>query len=127
MPPHKKPMAVRELHGTAHRNKHRNTNNVPEPIKGIGPASAYLTAIEKEVWDEVVGIACPGVLGNTDRIGLEMLCKLIAEMRTDFDNMTAAKITQLSNALGRFGMTPADRMKLNVPKKKEAATGFAAL
>lgn len=127
MPAPKKPMAVRELHGTAHRNKHRNNDSAPEPARGIGPPVSCLTEMEQAVWDEVVGISCPGVLGNTDRIALEMMCRLIVEMRTNFAEMTAAKITQLSNALGRFGMTPSDRMKLNVPKKKEEATGFAAL
>jgi hypothetical protein len=57
-----------------------------------------------------------GVLGEADRLALETLCRLVVEMRTDFKEMTAAKLTQMSNLLGRFGMTPSDRTKIVVPK-----------
>jgi len=119
-----KPMALRELHGTANRNKQRNNDDVPVPTNGIGPAvrpgsGSNLNEGEQAIWDEIVSISYAGVLGEADRIALEMMCKLVYEMRTGFADMTAAKLTQLSSLLGRFGMTPSDRTKITVPKAEK--------
>ncbi len=131
MPTPRKPMALRELHGTASDHPGRQNQNQPEPTRGIGPADNGrhvngLNHNEQLIWDEIVGISYAGVLGEADRIALEMMCRLINEMRTNFADMTAAKITQLSGLLGRFGMTPSDRTKIVVPKN-EKKNGFADL
>lgn len=116
----KKPSALKVLQGTDQRNKTRMNPNEPVPVRGIGPGHNSLNEYELEIWDEVVGISYRGVLGEADRIALEMMCRLIAEMRLDFAEMTAAKITQLSQLLGRFGMTPSDRTKIVIPKEQNA-------
>jgi len=116
----KKPSALKAVQGTDKRNKDRMNPNEPVPVRGIGPCHDSLSEYEAEVWDEVVGISYAGVLGEADRIALEMMCRLIAEMRLNFKDMTAAKITQLSQLLGRFGMTPSDRTKIVIPKKENA-------
>lgn len=126
MPRNRTPMAIREVTGTAHRNKHRQNPNEPKPVNGIGPAPSHLTELQKTIWDEVVAVSVPGVLGDTDRLALEVLAKLIDTMRRDFESMTAAQITQLINLCGRFGMTPVDRMKIQVPGKPKT-NGFADL
>lgn len=110
------PSALKALRGTDKKNPQRMNNNEPVPVRGIGPAHSSLTEYENEIWDEIVGISYAGVLGEADRIALEMMCRLVAEMRLDFVEMTAAKITQLSQLIGRFGMTPSDRTKIVIPK-----------
>lgn len=114
----KKPSALKAIQGTDQKNKDRLNENEPVPVRGIGPAGSVLNEYEQAIWDEVVGISYAGVLGEADRIALEMMCRLIAEMRLNFEEMTAAKITQLSQLLGRFGMTPSDRTKIVIPKKE---------
>ena len=116
----KKPSALKAVQGTDKKNKDRMNPSEPVPVRGIGPNHSSLTEYESAIWDEVVGISYAGVLGEADRIALEMMCRLIAEMRLDFEEMTAAKITQLSQLLGRFGMTPSDRTKIVIPKKDNA-------
>jgi len=116
----KKPQALRELHGTANRNKHRDNQEQPEVTRGIGPPSNRLTAEQKEIWDEIVGQMYAGVLAEGDRLALELLCRLVLEMRNNFEEMNASKITQLVGLLSRFGMTPSDRTKIIVPKKEES-------
>lgn len=116
----KKPSALKAVQGTDQKNKDRMNANEPIPTRGIGPAHTSLTEFERKIWDEVVGIQYAGVLGEADRIALEMMCRLIAEMRLDFVEMTAAKITQLSQLIGRFGMTPSDRTKIVVPKQEKS-------
>lgn len=113
----RKPTALKKLQGSDKIHPGRINHNEPTPARGIGPANSTLTEYEQEIWDEVVGISYRGVLGEADRIALEMMCRLIAEMRLDFAEMTAAKITQLSQLLGRFGMTPSDRTKIVIPKE----------
>ena len=122
----RKPQALRELNGTSKDHPDRQNPNQPIPTKGIGPPNKVLTEYEQNIWDEIVGISYPGVLGEADRIALEMMCRLVGEMRMDFESMTAAKITQLSGLVGRFGMTPSDRSKIVVPKVAKA-NGFASL
>ena len=114
----RKPTALKQVQGTDKRNKTRMNLNEPTPVRGIGPAHKLLTEYEQEVWDEIVGISYRGVLGEADRIALEMMCRLVAEMRLNYGEFTAAKLTQLSQLLGRFGMTPSDRTKIVIPKKE---------
>ena len=114
----RKPQALREIQGTAKDHPGRQNKEQPVPVRGIGPNHSSLTEYESAIWDEVVGISYAGVLGEADRIALEMMCRLIAEMRLNFEEMTAAKITQLSQLLGRFGMTPSDRTKIVIPKQE---------
>lgn len=114
----RKPTALKKLQGTDKLHPERLNANEPIPARGIGPAHPSLNEYEQEIWDEVVGISYNGVLGEADRIGMEMMCRLIAEMRLNFAEMTAAKITQLSQLIGRFGMTPSDRTKISIPKEK---------
>ena len=118
------PTALKQMRGTDKKNPARMNNNEPVATKGIGPAirsgsGCNLTQVEQDIWDEVVAISYAGVLGEADRVSLEMMCRLINEMRTNFTGMTAAKITQLSQLLGRFGMTPSDRTKITVPKAEK--------
>lgn len=122
----KKPTALKELNGSAKHDPQRINKNEPVPSRGIGPPASILSKYEQDVWDEVVGQMYAGVLGEADRIALEMMCRLIAEMRLNFEEMTAAKITQLSQLLGRFGMTPSDRTKIVVPKA-ESKNPFESL
>lgn len=119
MPNPKKPQALRELHGTANRNKHRDNDSQPTPTRGIGPAPKHLNELEAAAWDEIVGNLYVGVLGEGDKFALETLARLVVEMRTNFELMPAAKLTQMINLFGRFGMTPSDRTKIVVPKQKE--------
>ena len=118
----KKPSALKAVQGTDKKNKDRLNPNEPTPVRGIGPAHKSLGEYEKEIWDEIVGISYAGVLGEADRLVLEMMCRLTAEMRNDYAEFTAAKLTQLSQLCGRFGMTPSDRTKIVIPKGEKKNT-----
>ena len=119
MPNPKKPQALRELHGTSGRNKQRDVENPAVATRGIGPPANVLTESQKLIWDEIVGVSYAGVMGEADRIALELMCRLVEEMRTNFTEMTASKLSQLNSILSKFGMTPSDRSKINVPKTEK--------
>jgi len=122
----KKPMAVRELHGTAHRNKQRNNDDAPQPERGIGPAPSYFTEAEVEVWDYLVTIMHDDVLKEPDRPTFEVLAKLFYRFRYGtFDKeatipaLMAAELNKMVGIMSLYGMTPADREKIKVKKKSE--------
>lgn len=119
----KKPMALRELHGTANRNKQRNNDDAPVPTRGIGPAPEYFSEGEREVWDYLVTIMHPGVLAEPDRPTFEVMAKLFYRFRHGtFDKeapipaLMAAELTKLCSLMSLYGMTPSDRQKIVVPK-----------
>jgi len=119
MPQPRKPTALRKLQGTIDDHPGRQNKNQPEPERGIGPPPSHLDDTHQNVWDEIVSNMYAGVLGEADRMALETLTRLVVEMRTNFEEMTAAKLSQLSTLLGRFGMTPSDRTKIVVPKQEK--------
>lgn len=111
------PTAIKEARGSFKNHPERRPDGEMQPLEGIGPAPATLV-VEFEIWDELVEMMPAGVLGNTDRVALETLCKLVFKMRHDFDRMTAAQLGKLESLLSRFGMTPSDRTKIVMPKGK---------
>ena len=130
MPAPKMPKAVRELRGTADRNKHRDNQNAPVPERGIGPAPDYFTKGEVEVWDYLVTVMHPGVLGEPDRPTFEIMAKLFYRFRHGehgkdavIPQLVAAELARLDSIMGRYGMTPSDRQKIVVKKGKDK-TGF---
>lgn len=122
----KKPAALRELHGTANRNKHRDNQSQPATIGGIGPAPDYFTEKERECWDFLVSCMWPGVMGKSDRPTMELMARLFHRFRYgQFDKeavvpaLNGAELSRLDSLLARYGMTPSDRTKIVVPKDEK--------
>lgn len=113
-----KPTAVLELVGAYKKNPQRKRKNEPKPTEGIG-AFVEGSTVLSEVWDEVVRQVVPGVLTISDRLALELVCRLLAEIRLKPDEISVGKVTALANLLGRFGLTPADRAKVTIPEAEE--------
>tara|TARA_B100002003_G_scaffold193510_1_gene183019 strand:- start:2876 stop:3250 length:375 start_codon:yes stop_codon:yes gene_type:complete len=109
MPTPRKPAKIQEI--SAWKKNPQRRREEFEPVGDIGPAPESLT-VEFEIWDELVAMFPPGILGSSDRVALEVLCRLVFKMRYDFENMSAAQIARLENLLGRFGLTPSDRSKV---------------
>ena len=61
-----------------------------------------------------------GVLTDADWPSVVMASKLWAEFMEDSENMNTARLTRLHRMLGDFGMNPAERASLSVPKPKAA-------
>jgi phage terminase small subunit len=111
------PTAVHELRGSFDKNPQRRRNGEPQPKGGIGPAPEHMDEFEQAVWDELVDLAVPNVLGDADRILLERCSKLLAKSRRDPDHFNGTNEGHLMSYLSRMGMTPSDRAKLSVGKK----------
>lgn len=129
----KKPMAIRELHGTAHRNKQRNPENPVEITRGIGPAPERFTEQQSEVWDYLVSIMFAGVLAESDRPTFEILAVLFHRFRygtyeedATCPALAVGELNRMDSIMSRYGMTPSDRAKISVPKG-EKKNGFESL
>ena len=120
-----KPTAVLELVGAYKKDPQRKRLKEPKPTKGIGSFVLGPTDLA-EIWDEVVGQVVPGVLTISDRMALELVCRLYAEIRLKPDKISVGKVTALANLLGRFGLTPSDRAKISMPEeeKEDEWSGF---
>ncbi len=133
MPKPRTPTALRDVKGMDKKNPSRRNENEPEPTRGIGPAPKHFDKKHQAIWDEIVGISYAGVLGEADRIALEIMVSLLYRFRnaTYRKNskvvlLTGVELGRLSGLISQFGMTPSDRSKINVPKNP-AKNGFSGL
>jgi hypothetical protein len=121
----KKPTQLKIVNGSAKHDPQRINRDEPD-AQDLGDPPASLVGYELACWHEIVSHSWPGVIGKSDRLALELMARLVAIMRTDFENMNAAQINKLETLLARFGMTPSDRAKISV-KKGKPKNGFGDL
>lgn len=88
--------------------------DIPFPSKAPG----RLTKEQTECWDEIVRISPAGVLTGADPITVEIVACLLAEFRRGPDKMDTPRLGRLCIEIGRLGLSPTDRAKLVVVKKK---------
>jgi phage terminase small subunit len=114
-PAPRKSLAAHELSGAIKKNPARfvGRKDQPRSAAGIGAAPKHLTAEEKVVWRDVVKVSPKGVLTAADRLLLEVTCHLVVHFRSGAV-IRASEVAMLLAALGRLGLSPADRAKLNV-------------
>lgn len=124
---HKKPQALRKLQGTSNRNKHRDNQNQPEVVRGIGPAPEHFTSEQSKIWDYLVSIMFIGVLSESDRPTFEMMSMLFFRFRhgsfeegAAYPALNGVELSRLDSLMSRYGMTPSDRTKIVVPKKEKS-------
>jgi phage terminase small subunit len=115
MPAHRKPLAAHQLSGAIQKNPQRFAarGNEPTPTAPVGAPPKHMEAAEKAVWKEIVAVSPKGVLTNADRLLLEVACRLVTQFRSGL-LLRASEVSTLLNSLGRLGLSPADRAKLNV-------------
>lgn len=123
MPAVRKPSNVHHLSGAFKKNpkRRKERENEPAPTGGIGACPEHLIKWQKdarEIWDEFVAMAAPGVLTNSDRFALAMLVRYEYEVRTDWQNLTDTTKKDYRILLASFGFDPANRSRVKVPDNK---------
>ncbi|MCP5017614.1 MAG: P27 family phage terminase small subunit [Ketobacter sp.] len=121
MPGIRTPTNILTLRGAdkKHPDRMRERENEPENVNPLGTAPKELNATEKKYYKRIGDESIPGVLGEADRIAVSMAAKLLALAYSE-EGATAAQLGQLFKYLSQFGMTPADRSKINLPGKKKS-------
>lgn len=119
MSKHKMPRELAELKGADKKNPQRYRNLVPKSAYDIGEPPAMMTDKQKAIWYEICDSAIPGTLTSAERIPLELAACLLDEFRQYPLECATSRIAMLVGILSRFGMTPVDRQKLNIPGQKQ--------
>lgn len=137
--PHKKPTALKVLEGTLCPTRDKGRAKEPRP-GGCPEPPAHLDAVAREHWDRVVPeLVELRVARGVDEHALVLLCQAwsdLARLRGHLDpeGKLDLKLQYAINAArkswtdlaGRFGLTPADRTKIETegPTADEAAARF---
>lgn len=127
MPAPRKPTALLALSGAFKHDPKRGRAraNEPQPTGPIGEPPARLrSAAARAAWAELVAQA-PWVTAS-DRWWLELACRL--QVKAQDGRGSGADDRNLMAALKALGVNPADRSRVQVPKKPEEPTsGFGRL
>ena len=83
-------------------------------------APSHLNPLQVKWWHRIRKAAPDGVLHDADVFAVELAAVLWAEFVVNPAEMNNGRISQMANALGRLGLSPADRAKLAVEAPKEA-------
>jgi len=140
MPRSRKPSALLEASGAFDKNpaRRRARENEPIPEGPLGdPPSEWLQGADHnlrfqaliEIWNELVGQACFGVLTSSDRFHVEATCYLAYKIRrasAGYGKATSGDFAQLNRNLAQMGLIPSERSRVNGKKKQpEVATEWA--
>jgi hypothetical protein len=129
----RKPTPVLELNGAFKKNPQRRKGRDSEPLPTgpLGDPPPSFDANEKAMWFEVAGELPPGVATNADRKAFELLVAIATRLRVNGiggrDGVNGSELGTLRGLFGQFGMTPADRSKISVPKRPEEESIFTKL
>lgn len=116
MPRPKKPTNLHVLTGTYRPDRHGPLATKPVGSGDIGRPPRGFDADQRRAWRDIVQGAPAGVLTGSDRVTVELAARTLALVRTgDPSTVKAAMVAQLVSLLGRLGMTPCDRARLNLP------------
>lgn len=121
---HKTPTNVLEASGAFKKNPNRGRPKEPKVTKKLGKPPYTLSDSQLKAWKEIVTQAPGGVLTFADRINVEMASGLLAEYRMTQTDFSAAKMSRLQSILATFGMSPADRSRVEVEPEKEKGNEF---
>jgi hypothetical protein len=116
----RKPKAVHELSGTFEKHPERKAAfaNEPKPKGPLGdpPKSfdpeGFTGSRLLEIWNEIVSQAPPGVLTSSDRLHVEVTCRIIYRIR--YGTAKSGDFSSVKEFLGKMAMNPADRPKVQL-------------
>lgn len=125
----RRPTAELKLHGTFRQDRNGNRRDDQLQLGGIlddPPQGEHA----RQMWDAIVGTLPPGVLGQMDTMLLRGACEQWQRYRGLHEAGEGDKalkvLVELSKLMGRLGLTPTDRSKLNIPDAPRRPTGVEA-
>ncbi len=127
MPQPRVPTNILKMRGAdkVHPGRLKERENEPENKNPIGDPPSNLNELQSAAFNEIVKLAIDGVLGEADRLAVEQAAMLLVKCRGQHEidgeiiNPSAQEQNQFFRYLNQFGMTPADRSKISITKKKE--------
>jgi hypothetical protein len=89
----------------------------------LGEPPSQMANIEKAIWHEIAANAGEGWLTASDRLLVELACRLTRRLRNPKAAILNSEMNTLANILSKLGMSPTDRTKVDAPP--ETATPVA--
>jgi hypothetical protein len=126
MPKPRKTLEELDQSGTLRHNLSRYQGRIAARMTvsaPIGTAPRHLLAPERAIWAEIVKIAPSAALTKSDRVFVEIIVRLIAKMRSG--DFRTSDLNALVAVLAKAGMTPADRLHLDLQPIPEPSTQCA--
>lgn len=115
------PVAVQDAKGYYDEHPERFPEGV-EALEDAPPLDvppARLDEPHRDIWREIVAVLVPGVLKVSDARAFESMVRLIYKEQEG--TIEIGERGQLIKLYSLFGMTPADRTKIQVEKKPQSA------
>jgi hypothetical protein len=119
------------LNGGLKHDPKRYENRGPQPIPSgpIGNPPTHFSPALRIIWRELKLQSPPGVLTNSERLILEVMCGLVLRLR--LGTISTGEMSQLIGCIAKLGLTPTDRVRVHpIPsfaKPTEQESVFAAL
>lgn len=112
----RKPTRTLELLGAYKKDPKRKQKRArePQPEAGLGKPPKTFDESERARWRDLVEICAAGVLTKQDRPAAMSLCQLWAALLRN--KISVSERSLLHGLFGKFGLTPADRSKIQVPE-----------
>lgn len=126
MAPPRKPTNILALTGAFSKNPKRGAAraNEPEPVGVIGDAPAHLSESERVCWGHIVAMCHEGSLCSADKLIIEHGARILSALRASSEYADTKLMVRLECVLGRLGLSPADRSRVQVVKPKETVSPF---
>ena len=115
MPKRRKTLAELAESGSLDKNRGRLANRIlaqSATAAPLGRGPKHLPETERKIWAEIALLAPPNLLQRSDRPIVEVACIMLARLRGS--HAKTSEISLLMSLLGRLGMTPSDRVRLNL-------------
>src|SRR5580692_9282235 len=102
------------LNGGLRHDLKRYANRRIEPIPSgpNGNPPSHFSPPLKCIWRELKSQSLPGVLTNSERLILEVLCRLTFKLREG--TISTGETSQLIGCIARLGLTPTDRVRVQI-------------
>lgn len=120
-----------------HPNRAKDRANEPVDLPPLGECPSSFNESERKAWGDIVKVDVAGVLTAQDYLSVEIAAQLLAQTRETqivtndvtgeryaLPGLSDARHAQLIGLLGKFGMTPSERSKVSVSRKKISSNRF---
>lgn len=127
MPKPRTPTRILDIRNAFKKHPERRKLRQNEPTENapLGDPPSRLNEVQSRIWREVQSELVDGVALASDRRAFGTLVRLLErEERGELDKGDLAQMTKLYE---RFGMTPADRSRVQVAKDPNAKNRFGKL
>lgn len=116
---HAQPIELAKFKGADKKDPQRYRKETPKRGDDLGEPPAHLSEGAKAIWLEIERYCLPGVITGAERFIFEILSNLLSEYRENPYEFEVGKYAQMIGCFARLGMSPADRSKLGLEKKKD--------